>query len=724
MKTSTRKRAGAAAAVVAAASLGVQTLTCADEGMWTFDNLPAAQLKQRYGFEASQEWLDHLRLSSVRFNDGGSGAFVSPDGLVLTNHHVALGQLQKVSSAKADYVRDGFFAREASKELKCPDLELNVLVSLENVTDRVLGGIDKKASDKVQNEQRKAVMAKIEKDSTEKTGFRSDVVELYQGGEYWLYRYKKYTDIRLVMAPEAQAAFYGGDPDNFTYPRYDLDFAFFRVYENGAPVHPQAYLKWSRGGAKEGELVFVSGHPGSTDRLKTVRQLEYERDYHLPDYLRILRRRRQALYDYAKAGSEQERRAKDGIFGIENAIKAISGELEGLQDKTLMARKKEQEDSLRQTVLGGSVASSKKWETGELRDAVAAVPGVSPALPFVGDPWARLALAQDKLISRHKQLIYRSFALSKLAAFATTIVRYVEEVQKPNDKRYKEFRDSALESLNFRLFSPAPIYKDREEAVLADCLAQSLEELGPNDAHVKAALGGMTPQAKAHELVAGTKLDDAKFRETLIKGGAKAVAESTDPMIVWARKLDPSYRELRKWSEDEIESVEALEGNKIAKARFAMYGKSTYPDATFTLRLSFGRVAGYGQGTTQVPYKTTFYGLYDRAASFDGKAPFNLPEKVAKAKTAVELETPLNFVTTNDIIGGNSGSPVVNAQGEYVGLIFDGNIQSLVGRYAYSDEQNRAVAVHSSGILEAMRKIYKMDALADELLGRTPALAR
>ncbi len=689
MKKSTR-------AAVLAAGLTVAALPShSDEGMWTFDNLPAQQLKERYGFEATPQWLEKVRLGAVRFNDGGSGGFVSANGLVLTNHHVALGQLQKISTEKNDYVKNGFFARSQDQELKCPDLELNVLVSMENVTDRVLGAIKKGASDKEQNEQRKAAMAHIEKESTQKTKLRSDVVELYQGGEYWLYRYKKYTDIRLVMAPEAQAAFYGGDPDNFTYPRFDLDFAFFRVYENGKPVKPMSYFQWSDKGAQNDELVFVVGHPGHTDRLKTVRQLELERDTALPLTLVMLRERRKAFYAYSAEGPEQRRRAKDGIFGIENAIKAISGELEGLQDAKLLAQKKSEEQALRE-----KVAADAKLKAD------------------YGDAWDKIAKAQDQLQPRVKQQLFRGFYGSKLAGFATTIVHYVAEVKKPNEKRYEEFRDSALESLNFRLFSPAPVYPDMEEAILADILQQAKDELGEGDAHVKAALGGKTPQEKAHELVSGTQLADPKVRKALVDGGEKAVAASKDPMIVWARQLDPSYRELRKWYEDDIQSVEALEGNKIAKARFAIYGKSTYPDATFTLRLSFGRVASYELGTTTVPYKTTFYGLYDRAASFDGKPPFDLPEKVAAAKGKLDLSTPLNFVTTNDIIGGNSGSPVLNAEGQYVGLIFDGNIQSLVWRYAYSDATGRAVAVHSSGIVEAMRKIYGMDALADELTGR------
>lgn len=666
-----------------------------DEGMWTLDNLPADRLRERFGFSASAEWLELVRLGSVRFNDGGSGGFVSARGLVLTNHHVALGQLQKVSTRERDYVKDGFFARSQDEEMKCPDLELNVLVSLENVTERVLGAVKKAASDKEQNEQRKAAMAVIEKESTQKTGLRSDVVELYQGGEYWLYRYKKYVDIRLVMAPEAQAAFYGGDPDNFTYPRFDLDFAFFRAYENGRPVSSPRYFKWNSEGAKDGELVFVSGHPGHTDRLKTLRQLELERDLALPETLRMLHSRHRAFSAYAALGEEEKRRAKDRIFGIENAIKAISGELEGLRAPGLMSAKAAQERELR----------AKVEADAKLKKAY-------------GSAWGRIAKAQAEFSKRYKQQLYRGFYGSKLAGLAATIVRYVAEVQKPNEKRYEEFRDSALESLNLRLFSPAPLYPDLEEAALADVLEQARAELGASDAHVKAALGGQTPRQKARELVGQTKLADPAVRKSLVEGGASAVAASKDPMIVWARGLDASYRELRQWYEDRIQSVEALEGNRLARARFAIYGKSTYPDATFTLRLSFGRVAGYEQGTTKVPYKTTFHGLYDRGASFDFQPPFDIPKRVAAAESALDLSTPLNFVTTNDIIGGNSGSPVLNAKGEYVGLIFDGNIQSLVGRYAYSDVQGRAVAVHSAGIVAALRTIYGMDALADELTGR------
>ena len=662
-----------------------------DEGMWTFDNLPLKLLKEHYGFVPSKKWIELLRLASVRFNDGGSGAFVSKSGLVLTNHHVALGQLQKMSTPRKDYVKEGFFAKSRAAEIKCPDLEVNVLVSLDDVTERVRQSVDPKATDKDQNEQRKAEISRVTKESSEKTGLRSDVVELYQGGEYWLYRYKKYTDMRLVMAPEIQAAFYGGDLDNFTYPRYALDFAFFRVYENGKPVRSERFLRWSKDGAADGELVFVTGHPGHTDRLMTVAQLEYERDLGLPLYLDVARKKKQDYYDYAARGAEQARRSKDRIFGIENSIKAVSGEHEGLLDARLLG--------------------TLKTNEAELRRAVAADPS-SPA----GGAWDKIAAAQAKVGERRLALTYRRFDATKVAALAATIVRFVAEIAKPNDKRWEEFRDSNLESLRFRLFSPAPTYPDMEEFLLARTLRDALEKLGPNDEFVAAALGGLAPEKAARRLVAGTKLFDPAERKRLVEGGAKAVAESKDALIAWALALDPVYRAQRKWFEDEIESVLKAEGNRIAKARFSAYGKSTYPDATFTLRLSYGKVAGYESGTTLVPPFTTFYGLYDRALGHGEKPPFDLAPKLKAARRKLNLAKKINFVTTNDIIGGNSGSPVVNAKGEYVGLIFDGNIPSLVGRYAYDETRNRAVAVHSSGILEAMRTIYGMRALAAELL--------
>ena len=697
MSRSPKTTSRTAKAVIAAAlTVAATPHLRGDEGMWTFDNLPVKLLKERYGFTPSQEWIDHLRLASVRFNDGGSGSFVSKDGLVLTNHHVALGQLQKMSTPKADFVKNGFFAKTAKEEIPCPDLEVNVLVSMQNVTDRVLKAVDPKSSDKDQNDQRKAEISRITKASTDETGLRSDVVELYQGGEYWLYRYKKYTDMRLVMAPEIQAAFYGGDPDNFTYPRFALDFAFFRVYENGKPVKVDHFLSWSKDGALENELVFVTGHPGHTDRLNTVAQLEFARDYGLPLYLEVARKKRADYYAYSKLGVEQERRSKDRIFGIENAIKAVSGEYEGLLDPKLIASLKAAEDSLRK-----SVSDSKDAATREAKGS-----------------WDKIAAAQKKAGARRLQTTYRRFDATKVASLANTIVRMVAETAKPNDKRYEEFRDSALESLKFRLFSPAPLYPDQEEFLLARTLEDALAKLGPNDEFVKTALGGVTPEQKAKELIAGTALFDPAERKRLVAGGQAAIDASKDALIVWARALDPVYRAQRKWYEDEIESVTVAEGNRIAKARFGVYGKSTYPDATFTLRMSYGKVASYELGTTIVAPFTTFHGLYDRANGMAEKPPFDLAPRVKAAKGKLDLDTKMNFVTTNDIIGGNSGSPVVNAKGEYVGLVFDGNIQSLVGRYAYDDARNRTVAVHSSAIVEAMRNIYGMGDLADEVQGK------
>ncbi len=727
MSTTPKSRKNTARAAVMAAALSVVATPHlrGDEGMWTFDNLPNALLKERYDFTPTQSWIDHLRLASVRFNDGGSGAFVSKNGLVLTNHHVALGQLQKMSTPKKDYVKEGFFSKGQKEEIPCPDLEVNVLVSMENVTDRVRLAVNLKSSDKEQNEQRKGEISRITKASTDETGLRSDVVELYQGGEYWLYRYKKYTDMRLVMAPEIQAAFYGGDPDNFTYPRYALDFAFFRVYENGKPVEIEHFLKWSKDGATEGELVFVTGHPGRTDRLDPVAQLEYARDFGLPLYLQVAAKKRGDYYAYSKLGVEQERRSKDRIFGIENSIKAVTGEYEGLMQPSLLASLQSAEDSLRAVVSGENLALlAADAKSGARRDALGApVLPVPPAVAGLNpisakDSWAKIAVVTKKAGDRRLQTTYRRFDATKIAGLANQIARYVAEVAKPNDKRYEEYRDSSLESLKFRLFSPAPIYPDMEEFFLTRTLEDAVKELGPNDEFVRAALGGREPAQVAKDLIAGTKLFDVAERKKLIAGGQKAVDASNDALIVWARKLDPVYRAQRKWYEDEIESVTVAEGNRIAKARFAAYGKSTYPDATFTLRMSYGKVAGYELGTTLVAPFTTFYGLYDRATGHSEKAPFDLAPRVKTAKNKINLDTKLNFVTTNDIIGGNSGSPIVNAKGEYVGLVFDGNIQSLVGRYAYDDARNRTVAVHSSGIIEAMRSVYGMGKLADEVVGK------
>jgi len=676
------------------ALLGI-SVSLADEGMWTFDNPPIKQLKERYGFEPTREWLDHVRLSSVRFNDGGSGSFVSPRGLVLTNHHVALTQLQKVSSPAKDYVKDGFYARTEAEELKCPDLEVNVLVAMEDVTPRVLSAVKPGMTEEAALKARKAETARIEKESLERTGLRSDVISLYQGAEYWLYQYKKYTDMRLVFAPEQQIAFFGGDPDNFTYPRHDLDFALFRVYENGKPVENKHYLKWYAKGAGDGELVFVSGHPGSTSRLETMTQIETERDYDLPLILKVLNRRVETARRYAAQGPEQARQAARIIFFTENSLKAFKGRAQGLADKNLVAKMQKDEASFR-----ALVASKPEWEKA------------------YGGAWDAIAQAEMK----HRQILktYRLYSLrwSRLAEIALNIVQYVAEVKKPDGERLEGYHDSQLDSLRFRLFSPAPIYPRYEAAMLEGALQLSLEELSANDPFMKAVLGARTPAEVAKAAVEGTKLADPAFRKSLVDGGEAAVQASGDPMMGLARTIDPFDRQRIKAFEDNVESVETPAGEKIGQARFAVYGKSLYPDATFTLRLAYGAVKGYPMNGTQAPPMTTFFGLYDRAYSFGLKPPYNLPARYLERRTRLDLAGPLDFVNTCDITGGNSGSPVINKQGELVGLIFDGNIESLVGDYVYYEVNNRAVAVHSGAIIEALRELYDASSLADELEGR------
>ncbi|HMF02330.1 MAG TPA: S46 family peptidase, partial [Terriglobia bacterium] len=504
----------------------------ADEGMWTLDNPPVKQLEEKYNFTPNAQWLDHIRLASVRFNDGGSGSFVSPNGLVITNHHVAFGQLQKVSTAEKDYVKDGFHAKTQAEELKCPDLELNVLVSMENVTSRVQGAVKPGMTEKQALDARKAEQAKIQKESLDKTGFRSDVVSLYQGGEYWLYRYKKYTDVRLVFAPEQQMAFFGGDPDNFTFPRYDLDFAIMRVYENGQPVQSKDYLKWNSKGAIDGDLVFVSGHPGSTERGLTMAQLMLDRDLIYPTRIARYKRQLEALRAYAKRGPEQARQAAEEIFGFENSLKAVTGEFNGM-DKALFDKKAKEESDLR-----GKVTANAEWRS------------------QYGDAWDAIAAATKKQSEIFKLQQFRTISSgSNLASLARQIVVYVAEIKKPDAQRLNGYHDSQLEELKFYLFSPAPIYPEFEEAMLAFSLQYSLDELGPNDPWVKTVLNGKTPAEVASEVIRGTKLADPAVRKSLVEGGEAAVNASTDPLIVLARKVDPFFRELRKQYEDNVESV-------------------------------------------------------------------------------------------------------------------------------------------------------------------------
>jgi hypothetical protein len=669
-------------------------LALADEGMWLFNAFPKDKVKAQYGFLPTQAWLDHVRQSSVRFNNGGSGSFVSANGLAFTNHHVGADCIQKLSKEGTDYMKTGFYAKTQSDEAKCPDLELNVLMGIDDVSSKVKAKENAKLSAAEAGQAQRSAMSAIEKDCTTSTGMRCDVVTLYSGEVFHLYKYKKYTDVRLVFAPEFDAAFFGGDPDNFTYPRYDLDITFFRIYENDKPVHLDHFLKWSKTGVKDGELIFVSGHPGNTDRLKTVAQLQYLKDVDYPSRLENYKRRIALFQKFSSESAENARIAQEDLFGYQNSQKAITGYFEGLRDLAAMSQKNMAEREQEKQYLEKHPQGSNPWD--EIAGAMKVEREIYNPLTYV-----------ERL---------RGFN-SELAQYARWLVRTAEEKSKPNGERLREYRDSALPSLEQRLFSSAPIYKNFETVLLADSLAQMQEALGADHAAVKAGLGGKSADEVAKEVIGGTKLDDVAVRKQLYEGGKAAVDASTDPMIVLMRNVDPVARGVRKRYDDEVDAVERRDGATIAKARFEQSGFNQPPDATFTLRLSYGAVKGYDENGKKIPYFTTIAGAFQHADEHGNKAPYNLAESWTKMKSKLTLSTPLNYVSTPDIIGGNSGSPTINKAGEVVGIIFDGNIQSLRWNFFFEERQGRAVSVDSRGIIEALRKIYGADALADELTG-------
>jgi hypothetical protein len=670
----------------------------ADEGMWPFNLVPKELIKKKYGFDISDAWLEHVQKASVRLGAGGSGSLVSPNGLVMTNHHVGSGMLEKMSTPEKNLIELGFYAKSMAEEVPCPDLEVNILWTIEDVTARVNGAVKPEMDLAAAGKARREVQSAIEAESKQKTGLKSEVVTLYQGGRYSLHCYKSFQDVRLVMAPEKGIAFFGGDPDNFEYPRYDLDMCFFRIYENGKPFQAEHYLKWSKNGATDNELVFVAGHPGRTERLFTVAHLEFLRDVAYPLQMRNLWRREVQLATFRGRSPENERIAEGEYFGVQNTRKARTGIFEGLQDERMFGKK---------------VAAEKK-----LRDAVAANPEYQKKW---GDAWDQIAAAEKTYTSffeRQSAPGVGNGSLGGLYGIARGLMRIATEDQKENSQRLREYTSARRETLTQQLFSPAPVYPDLEIDRLASGLQLLVELVGANDPVVVKALAGLPPRLRAEQLIHGTKLADVAERKRLYEGKQAAIDASTDPLILLAKEFDTENRAQRKRFEDEVDSQEREGYSKIAQAQFAIYGDSLYPDATFTLRLSYGTIKGYTQNGQPVAPFTNFAGLFQRSEERHNEYPFKLPPRWSGARDMVNPNTPFNFVSTCDIIGGNSGSPTVNKAGEVVGLIFDGNIQSLILDIAYDEEVARAVSVDTRAILESLRKIYDCQTLADELTGK------
>src|SRR2546423_3011926 len=676
----------------------------ADEGMCLYSNPPLKQLKEKYHFEPTSQWLEHLQKSSVRFNSGGSGSFGSSNGIAITNHHVGLDTLQKLSNEKNNYVRDGFYAKTPADEPRATDLELNVLMSMENVTARVTAALKPGITAEQSAAARQKAIAEIEKESKEKTGLRSDVVTLYQGGTYHLYRYKRYDDVRLVFAPEQQIAFYGGDPDNFEYPRYDLDICIFRIYENSQPAKMDHYLKFNPNGPSDGELTFVSGHPGKTDRQLTLDELADTRDRYLPYVLRMFNRREVLETAYSARSFENARKAREDLFGTQNNRKRYDGYLAGLLDPEIWSQLKAREQKLRDAIARDPKLKSTAAAYDRIKRAQAEIAKNAPVYNY---------LEQERPVT----IGYRGpRALSgNLFKYARLLTRAIDERAKPNGERLPQFRDSARESLELELFSTEPIYDDYEILRLTDALTDFASQFGEDNWLVQKVLAGKSAHARAVELVSGTKLKDVAVRKDLCGKDAAALQAAHDPMLDLVRLIDGPAREARKIydAQDEIKKQAYAE---IAKARFAIEGTGSYPDATFTLRLSYGTVRGYEQDGKQIPAFTDFAGLYRRSAEHDNRPPFDLPKRWVDNKASLNLATHFNFVSDADIIGGNSGSPVVNRANEFVGIIFDGNIQSSVLDCIYTDTQARAVSVDSAAIIEALRKVYDAQPLVDELL--------
>lgn len=668
----------------------------AEEGFWTFDDPPIQQLSEKYGFTMTPEWLEHVQKSSVRFNNGGSASLISADGLILTNYHVGMDLVMDLSTPEKNYMADGFLAKTLAAEIPTTDLEINILDSITDVTVRVKKAGEEISDPAAAKKARDAEIARIEAEETKATGLRCNVIKLYNGGMYKVFRYQKYTDIRLVFAPSFDTAFFGGELDNYTFPRYSLDMALFRVYENDKPLKCEHYLPWNNDGAAAGELIFVSGNPGSTDRLSTVAQFAYDRDYALPSQLRNIERGLKRYRAYAVESPEKARQVQVSISGLENMKKRVAGFYQGLKDSAVFNRHVEKEQKLRARIAADPELQEK-----------------------FGPAWDNIAsiLEKNKKFLQQDAVISGGLAWSGLFSTAWEIVELVEELQKPNEDRLPDYQDSNLESLYFDLYAPSPIFMEKELVRLEGTFMNMIEELGHDDPLVQQVLDGHTPTALAQNALANTTLDDPDARRKLVAGGPAAVKDSDDSLIALARRLNPLLRELDDRHRDEISSVIEQNSSLIADAMFALDGTAVPPDANFTPRLSFGVVQGYPYNGTLAPYKTTLYGLFDRAHSFDQEYPFVLPGEVAAVADKLDMTTPFNFVFTADSVGGNSGSPVINQKGELVGLLFDGNIESIICDYVFSEESARSVAVHPAIMIEFLSKVYAADHLVKEIRG-------
>jgi hypothetical protein len=670
----------------------------ADEGMWPFNRLPKAELQRKYAFEPSAEWLRHLQRSSVRLSSGCSASFVSASGLTLTNHHCAEDCISRLSTAAQDYVKRGFYAKTPAEERVCPGYEIHQIAEISDVTQRVqqaTKGLDGEAF----HQAFKAESARIEKACATSDDINCEVVSLYHGGVYELYQYRRYRDVRLVFAPEVDIAFFGGDPDNFNFPRYDLDVTFLRAYDAGKPAATPDHLTRATTPLGPNDLTFTSGNPASTERLRTVAELEYVRDHQLIETLLSLARYRGFLIEYGKRSPEAERVAKSELFGVENSFKALRGEHQALLRPDFFARLVAKERDLRARVekdpelkrkYGGAWGAIEKAQNDRL--------ALEPDLGWIEAPGAPRP----------------PWAKTSLFSWAKTIVRGTVEREKPNEERLEEFADARLPGLTQRLFAARPLNRAFETAKLAFGLDQLREELGGDHPFVKQVLGKASPEELATELVKGSKLEDVAERKRLWEGGKAAALASKDKMIQLALAVDDVGRRLRARYQSEIEAVQTKNSELVARARFDVFGTSSYPDATRTARVSFGTVRGWREPGKVIPSFTRIGGAFERAT---GRAPYALPKSWLDKQSELDPAMPFNFVTDNDIIGGNSGSPVVNRQGELVGLVFDGNIHSLGGAFGFDVSVNRMVAVDARAIVHALDVIYGAGRLEDELSG-------